>query len=202
MALGDPYATLPELKNRSDIPADDDLDDSQMTAALAAASREIDRWCHRQFNDAGAASPRAYRAVGCLVLVDDFHTTDGLTINADATASGTYDQAWMPADYQLEPLNGVVDGVPGWPYCRIVGLSHRLPTSHRPLVQVTARWGWAQVPPDVKEACLILAAESFKLGDAPFGVAGSGEFGPIRIRMNTLVEQKLAPYRRHPIAQA
>lgn len=203
MALGDPYATLPELKGRSDIPADDVLDDSEMTAALAAASREIERWCRRQFNDAGAASPRVYRAVGgCLVLVDDFHTTDGLAVAVDSAASGSYDEVWSATDYQLEPLNGVVDGVPGWPYCRIVALTHQLPASHRPLVQVTARWGWANVPADVKEACLILAAESFKLADAPFGVAGHGEFGPVRIRMNSIVEQKLTPYRRHPIGQA
>lgn len=203
MALGDPYATLPELKKRSDIPQNDELDDDELTAALASASREIERWCRRQFNDAGTTSTRTYRALGrSLVLVDDFHTTAGLVVSADSAASGVYDEVWTTADYQLEPLNGVVDGVPGWPYSRIKGLTYGLACGVRPVVRVTARWGWAAVPPDVKEACLIMAAESFKLSDAPFGVAGYGEFGPVRVRINSIAEQKLAPYRRHKIPQA
>ncbi|MET7949221.1 hypothetical protein [Micromonospora sp. NPDC005324] len=203
MALGDPYATRDELKKRSDIPDNDTLDDDQLAAAVLSASREIERWCRRQFNDAGVASTRTYRAIGDrLVLVDDFHTTAGLVVAADSAGAGVYNEAWVTADYLLEPLNGVVDGVPGWPYSRIKALTYGLACSERPVVQVTARWGWAAVPADVKEACLIMAAESFKLTDAPFGVAGFGEFGPVRVRINSLAEQKLAPYRRHKIPQA
>lgn len=200
MALGDSYATLPELKARLDIT--DTTDDDRMTAVLAAASREIELWCRRQFNDAGAATARVYqpRTSGRLT-VDDFSTTTGLVIATDTGDDGTYETTWTAADYQLYPLNGVVSGQTGWPYWRLVAVgSQAFPTcTRRPTVQVTARWGWTAVPTPVKEACLISAAEAFKLGDAPFGVAGFGEFGAVRVRMNSRAQSLLAPYRRDPV---
>ncbi|MGW3808852.1 phage head-tail connector protein [Micromonospora sp. NPDC005113] len=197
MALGDPYATTAELKARMDI--DDTDDDDRMDAVLAAVSREIESYCRRQFNDAGTASARVYQPRNLQLLVaDDFHTTAGLEV---ATGTdGTYPTTWTVADYQLEPLNGIVSGQAGWPYWRLraVGACW-FDRCTRPTVQVTARWGWAEVPAPVKEACLISAAEAFKLGDAPFGVAGFGEFGPVRVRMNSRAQSLLAPYRRDPI---
>ena len=41
---------------------------------------------------------------------------------------------------------------------------------NRGAILVTAKWGWAAVPTAVKEACLLLSEEYFKLRDAPFGV--------------------------------
>lgn len=203
MALGDPYATLPELKERLDI--GDTTDDTRLTASLASASREIEAWCGRQFNNAGTASPRVYRVGrGDLLTVDDFSTTSGLVVAADDNDDGAFETTWASSDYQLEPLNGVVSGVAGWPYYRIRAVGSRtFPTGHlRSAVQVTAQWGWATVPAPVKEACMMIASETFKAGDAPFGVAGFGEFGPVRVRMNTQAQTLLAPYRLHPVLVA
>jgi hypothetical protein len=69
-------------------------------------------------------------------------------------------------------------------------------------VQVTAQWGWAAVPPAVKEACLILAEETFKLKDAPFGIQGYGDYGPVRVRDNPKVASMLNPYRRKSVLVA
>ena len=200
MALGDPYATTAELKARMDI-ADTD-DDTRLDDALAAASREIETWCRRQFNDAGTPSARLYQPRTCdRLIVDDFSTTTGLVISTDPGGDGTYETTWTASDYLLEPLNGIVSGQTGWPYWRIRAAgSYTFPTGAvRPAVQVTARWGWTAVPAPVKEACLISAAEAFKLGDAPFGVAGFGEFGSVRVRMNSRAQSLLAPYRRDPV---
>lgn len=199
MALGDSYATLTELKTRLDI--SDTNDDSRLTAALDSVSREIESWCRRQFNKTTDASARVYQPRhGCLAVVDDFHTTTGLEIATDAGDDGTYETTWAASDYQLEPLNGMVSGQSGWPYYRITAISRWFPTcSKRPSVQVTAQWGWAAVPAPVKEACLMMAAETFKMGDAPFGVAGFGEFGAVRVRMNTRAQTMLAPYRHMPV---
>ena len=200
MAIGDPYATLDQLKTRMDI--GDNIDDTRLGEALDSASSEIERWCQRQFNDAGAASARTYTADGySLLRVDDFHTTVGLVVATDTGEDGSYATTWASTDYQLEPLNGVVDGRPGWPYNRIRAVgSYTFPLlwPRRTSVQVTARWGWAAVPAQVTEACLLIAAESFKLGDAPFGVAGFSEFGPVRVRMNSRAQSLLTPYRRNP----
>lgn len=203
MALGDSYATLAQLKARLDIT--DTTDDDRLTASLASGSREIEAWCGRQFNDAATATARVYRTTTCYrTTVDDFSTTTGLIVATDTDDDGTYDETWTSADYELEPFNGVVSGMSGWPYNRILAVeSLRFPTGRRrATVQVTARWGWTAVPAPVQEACLMIASGTFKAGDAPFGVAGFGEFGPVRVRMNTQAQTLLAPYRLHPVLVA
>lgn len=204
MALGDSYATLTDLKARLDI-ADTD-DDDRLTAALAVASREIETYCDRQFNDAGSASARTFEPLTAYrLLVDDFSTTTGLVIATDTDDDGAYDTTWTSSDYDLEPAAGQTLGQSAWPYSRIHAVGdYTYPRCgrRRRTVQVTARWGWSAVPSGVAEACLIAAAELFKAGDAPFGIAGYGEFGPVRLRMNSRAMQLLAPYRRNPVLVA
>jgi len=202
MALGDPYATLAQLKSYTGISDTDD--DAELTDALTAASRGIESVCRRQFNDAGQASPRVYLPDHVLLAeVDDFHTVTGLVIKTDNSASGTYGTTWATTDYELRPLNGIISGQPGWPWCEIWAVgSHAFPRTGRATVEVTARWGWATVPAPIKQACLIVAEELFKLKDAPFGVAGFGDMGPLRVRENPMAMKKLAPYVRNPVLVA
>ncbi|MGI8313333.1 phage head-tail connector protein [Saccharopolyspora hattusasensis] len=179
MALGDSYATLTDLKARFSIA--DSVDDAQLSAALDAASRSVESFCDRQFNDAFTASVRQFRATTpVLLVVDDFSTADGLTV----TVSGTVLEAGA---YTAEPFGPG----PFWKL-RTVGVG-RWPVGS--VVEVSARWGWAAVPAPVKEATLIIAAELFKLKDAPFGVAGFGEFGVVRVRDNPKAASLLYPYR-------
>ena len=199
MALGDPYADLGELKNYLAI--GDQADDAVLTDALASVSREIEDHTQRQFNQSAAATSRRYYPEhACLVQVDDLHTTTGLVVETDADGDGTFETTWSSADYELYPLDGVVGGVPGWPFSEIRAVaSHTFPRGGRPTVRITAQWGWAEVPDPVKQACLILASETAKLKDAPFGVAGFSEWGAVRVRQNPLAAKKLAPYVRHPV---
>lgn len=197
------YATVDELKLRIGASATDK--DAQIGEALATASREIDKWTRRQFHKTTTASSRVFRPdpddYGVYITVDDFHTTTDLVIAVDYGDDGTFETTWSASDYELRPLNGIVDGETGWPYCEIAAVgARRFPTcSRRAAVQVTAQWGWSAVPPGVKEAALIVAADLFKLGDAPFGVAGYGDYGPVRIRENPVATRLLMPYRRDPI---
>jgi hypothetical protein len=135
-----------------------------------------------------------------LALIDDFHTLTGLVVKTDETDDGTFEETWTSADYQLEPLNGIREGTTGWPWwmIRAVGDSRDFPVNEkkRATLEVTARWGWSAVPGPVKTACLIMAAETFKLATAPLGVAGMGEFGIVRVRDNRMATAKLEPYRR------
>lgn len=197
MALGDSYASPPELKDRLGIA--DTVDDDRVKDALASASREIESACNRQFNKTTSATARIYYPHdSCWATVDDFYTLTDLAIATDQGDDGTYETVWTSTDYQLEPLNGVVGGEQGWPYFKVRAMKSRwFPTwGQRAPLQVTAQWGWAAVPDPVKEACLLLAAESLKLKDAPFGVAGFDGFGAVRVRDNPVVARKLAPYRR------
>ncbi len=200
MALGDPYVTLDQLK--AYLRLTDSVDDVELASALASASAEIEKYCGRQFNKATSASARVYQCTGStLARVDDFHTTTGLVI-ATGPGDATYATTWATSDYQLEPLNGIVDGETGWPYSRINARTQAFPVAATATLQVTAQWGWNAVPAMVKQACLVLASETFKLKDAPFGVAGIGEYGPIRVKNSPIACRLLAPYRRDPVLVA
>lgn len=198
--LGDSYATLPELRLRVGLGASDPTtDDTRLTTALAVASRGIEKLTHRQFNDAIDPSARVfYPKTYWRAVVDDFY--DVTSIKTDVGNAGTYEETWSVSDYQPEPLNGVVDGEPGWPYWTIRAVGSRTfpcadAMSRAPL-EVTATWGWSGVPAPIKEACLILAEEIFKLADTPFGVGGYGQFGIVRARENPMVWTRIHPYVR------
>lgn len=207
MALGASYATTAELKSYAG--DSEATDDTKYDDALAAASRSIDKYCHRQFNVASSATARVYYPGGShVVQVDDISTTTGLVIKTDEGNDGTYEVTWDAADYQLEPINGVVDGETGWPYWMIRAVRSRTWPGRHSLedtapLQVTATWGWAAVPSPVKMACLMLGMETLKLArEAPFGVAGFGAFGVVRVRDNPRAMALLQPYVLDPVLVA
>lgn len=213
MAIGDSYATLAELQSRLG-GVTGVSEDAAMTNALAVASHGINTICHRQFNKTTTASARTYGLTSnttglgvlhrTLAFVDDFHTTTGLIIKTDDGDDGTFSTTWATADRQLEPLDGIVDGETGWPYWRLRAVgSCNFPTRlRRAPLQVTAQWGWNAVPTNIKEACLAVAEETYKLKDAPFGVTGIAEWGVVRVRANPLAMAMIAPYRRDAVLVA
>lgn len=193
------YASLTALKSYLRIQPDDGYGDAEMLDILDEVSREIDSHCSRSFYRSETATARVFRpGYTDFAAVDDFWATTDFAI---ATGTdGTYGTTWSATDYELEPLNGVVDGVAGWPYTgiRAVG-SRRLTVAARATLQVTAKWGWARVPSPVRQSCLILAAATMKLREQPGGPGGFGEWGGIvRARDNPHTTIKLAPYRLDP----
>ena len=204
MGLGDNYITSDQLKGYIGMATADTTDNTRLDDARAAASRAVEKFCHRQFNDAGSATARVYFPDGYyLTRVEDFSTTTGLVVKADTAGNGTYSTTWASTDVQSEPLNNVSDGETGWPFwkLRAVGTYQfpcYWPSDIAPL-QVTARWGWSAVPADVKQACLILASNYFRLAGAPFGVAGMDQFGPIRVKNMPQVAELLMPYVLQPV---
>lgn len=154
MAIGDPYATVSELVARLG-----KADDGTYTDLLEAASREVERFCQRQFNTDGSPAAREYDPVDAeMLIVDDFHTDTGLVIDIDGE---TVDLA----DVVLEPRNGIVDGQPGWPFFQIVARTSLWPVTtwfkpwplNPPVITVTADWGWASVPKAIVQATLDVA---------------------------------------------
>lgn len=206
MALGDTYATLAQLKDRLGISLTDTVDDLTLNDALDGASRGIEAECHRQFNDAGTESARVYYPISnWLAKVDDFQSTAGLIIATDHGYDGVFETVWTSIGYELEPLNGIVNGQTGWPYNKIratptTGLY--FPCTGRASVKVTARWGWSAVPKPIKIATLILAEDLSKLKDLPFGSGGYGEWGRIKARENPNVLLRIAPYIRSMVQVA
>ncbi|GIH07421.1 hypothetical protein Rhe02_54880 [Rhizocola hellebori] len=205
MGIGDAYATLEELQDRLG-GVQSGADDDKMEAALLVAARGIEKVCRRQFNRSTVATARLYYPQRSgLLVVDDFHTTTGLIVAIDTGDDATYETTLTTADYQVEPLNGIVDGEEGWPYWRIRLMRSATPIPRRSLrapAQVTAQPGWTAVPEPIKEANRAVAEEVFKLKDAPWGVAGAGEWGTIRVRENPMVMAMIARYRRDPVLVA
>lgn len=203
MALGDPYVTAALLKTRLGV--SDTIDDTAAGEAVLAASRAIEQFCRRQFNKATSATARVFYPQTChMALVDDFWTTTSLVIATDAGDDGTFETTWAAADYQLEPLNGTVDGESGWPYYRIrtrsTGSNYFPLTGSGAPLQVTAQWGWTAVPAGVLSAAYLLSADFLALKDARFGLTGgTGDFGPWRVRQNAQAMAMLAPYVVSPV---
>ncbi len=207
MSITNGYVTLTKLQRRLNTsgPANSDL----MEEAIQSASREIDKFCARRFYTDAAASARVYDVNAhaitgirsdCLAVVHDFYTTTGLVIKTDTGSDGTYATTWASTDYELRPLNGVVDGESGWPYWEIRAIgANRFPCygHSRPApLQVTAKWGWAAVPDPVYQACLIIAKENYKLMDVSFTTAGIGDLGTLSVTQVPVAQKKLQPYRR------
>lgn len=211
MALGDPYASLAEFRDWLNIAAGSHTsDDQRRLNALNSVTRAIERICGRQFNNTeGVASARVYKPEDLRhCKVDEFYTLEGVTLATDPGGTGDFTQLWdLTQDVELLPFNGVVGGQEGWPFrklraCKGLYFPKYVGTPYRreAVVQLSAPWGWAQVPSDVKEATLIVSAETLKLKDAPFGVAGTTQFGTvIRVRQNGVAMGMLAPYIREPI---
>lgn len=184
----------------------DSTDDQRIELAINTASRMIEAACNRRFYQDGSATARTYVAsTRICTLVDDISTTTGLIVKTDPGADGTFSQTWTTSDYQLEPLNGVIDGQT-WPYTTIRAIrSLTFPfDGPQALVQITARWGWAAVPDPIKQAGIIQTIAVFKAAEAPFGALGLAETGILRIRtgLHPTAQALIEPYRREPVLVA
>jgi len=196
MAITNGYATLNEVKQGMGIPVSDTVDDTMIEIAVEAASRAIDSYTNRNFYTSGTAT-RYYAATSNYVAeVDDIAEFVSLnTIDQD----DAFTIAWTSSDYQLEPLNGVVDGMPT-PYTRIRAIGDYLfdPLMGEATIELTAVFGYSAVPIEVKQACLIQSSRLFKRLDSPLGVAGFGDMGIMRVssRIDPDVAQLIDGYRK------
>lgn len=195
MAITNGYATLAQLKAAMRIPSADTVDDALLETAIESASRQIDAHCQRRFFSASAT--RVYTPDDSwLCQIDDLVSLTSLKTSSDADSN--YDITWAAGDYQLEPLNGIASGMDvSYTQIRAIG-DYLFPTSGgEATVQVTGTFGWAAVPSDIEQACIILSQRQYKRYDSPLGVAGFGDLGVIRVsRIDPDVASILAPYRR------
>lgn len=202
------YCTAAQLKDRMGIPlANTDLD-TQIALAITTSSREIDAWCDRPHNGGFfRTDPGTVRYIEVSGSYYELPVGDIIAATAVATdtGDGLYSQAWLTTDFSLRPLDAQYGAVVR-PYTLIRAVGTRMfPLPYvgygleRATVKITGTWGWPAIPSGVTDACLILAAESMKLGDAPFGVVGGGEFGVVRIRNNPKAIGLLQPFRKMPV---
>lgn len=196
MAISNGYCTLADVKAALRIA--DTVDDSLLETAVESASRLVDGFAGRNFYSAGTAT-RIFTPESLIICeIDDLVSVD--TIKTSANLDGNFGVTWTSTDYQLEPLNGTVDGLTGWPKTRIRAVgNYAFPIyGGEASVQVIGIWGWAAVPVAVKQATIIQASRIFKRLDSPLGVLSSPDLGYIRVgtRLDPDVQQLVEPYRQ------
>jgi hypothetical protein len=197
------YCSLEELKSRFGLDADDTTEDFELATAIDACSRWIDEHCDRHFWR--AAATRTFVAEGPYECdIDDLVSVTAL--KTDSAGDGTFETTWSASDYRLSPHN--VGYAETKPYTRIAAvgsvtfpyLCSRGARDDR--VQVEGVFGWPSIPAAVKQACLIVSAETYKSKDTFRGQGGFGEFGPVVLQRNPQSLTLLAPYRKHPVLVA
>jgi len=187
MAISNGYATLAEIKQYLSIT--DSTDNDLLEHAVESASRSIDRIANRRFYADASASARSYRVSSPVILyLDDISSTSGLIVKTDDDGDGTFETTLtIDTDFVLDPLTAASLGRP-FTQVTVVSTSKTFPifpgllqNGLRPGVQVTAKWGWPEVPDDIRQACLILSADLYKRKDSPGGVIGLGDLGAVRM---------------------
>lgn len=197
------YATRNQVKAALRIGTADTIDDDLIDNCVGAASRLIDGYCNRRFWQSGTAESRVYQAEDSFYCSIDDVAGTAITLKTSSQADGTFDVTWKVSDYQMEPLNGSLDGLT-WSYDKLRAVGDYLfPTvnanyGEQALVQVTAVFGWPSVPEAVTQATIIQSSRLFKRLDSPLGVAGFGDLGAIRVSryLDPDMAQLVEPYRR------
>jgi hypothetical protein len=177
LAIVNGYCSLADVKASARIT--DTVDDALLELAVESASRLVDSYTQRYFYNAGTATRIFVPLDNYVTEIDDL-----ISLSVLETSDGDdYGTTWAAKDYQLEPLNGNVDGLTNHPATRIRAVDDFLfnVLDLEATVRVTGVWGWSAVPTAVKQATVIQAARIFKRNDSPTGIVGFGDMGAIRV---------------------
>jgi hypothetical protein len=194
------YVSADEL--REYIGSDTSQFEGLLETACAVASRTVENMTGRIFFDTGNPSILHFEPTDpYCVQTDDFSTLTGLVVEVDTGYDNTYATTLtIDTDFIAQPRDQLRNGQP-WPYTslQIAPRSrHYFPPAYlgqHETVRVTARWGWASVPEQVKHACLIGAKEWFSRKDTNAGgYFGMDGWGPVRMRENSDVRALIGPY--------
>lgn len=170
------YVDLATLKTALGI-TDSDRD-VLLSQAIEAASASIDERCGRTFGRDEEPSPRVFSVRGRVVRQED--CTHLLMIDDVADLDGFKVETGGPGDwteitgYETAPDNALSRGRP------VTGLVRPFWSSVGK-VRVTAVWGWPDVPAQIVQATLLQASRLYRRKDSPEGVAGSAEWGLVRV---------------------
>lgn len=172
MALGDPYISDVQLKVVLGIT--DVSEDALVLRAVRGATAAIDNKCgFNTFWNTGTAVTRTIETDGRivpkrtsspyykLILPDGIASASGLLVAGYSTA-------------KLLPTDAIATGKPA--------TEIKLPWGSVPDdIDITAIWGWPALPDDIIMAAQMQSQRYYKRRGSPEGVAGSAEWGMVRI---------------------
>lgn len=184
---GAAYVTVDQVKDSMQIK--NSRQDNQIALNVVAASRAIDRRCGQSFFRDAAATTREVdgfgrvvaRSGGAILLTPPIATASGLLVSGVTTVEYG-PSACLEQGMPITELRGT-----SWNrYLRYL---------------VTAVWGWPSVPPEIESAALLQATRLTRRPASPEGVAGSAEWGLVRIpNLDPDVRALCEPYRLPGIA--
>ena len=200
MAITNGYCTLAELKSALRIT--DSTDDTLLESAIESASRRIDGYTGRFFYQTASTAVPMYPYDEYLLVFPNDVATSTITIKIDSQANGTYATTLTQGtDYVLQPRNVPIYSRP-YESARMVGGAtfplFTLPSFET--VQVTTVWGWASIPDDINQACILLAMRQFARLNAALGVVGFADMAITVRAVDPDVRDLLSPYRKFGIA--
>jgi len=190
------YCALEDVKSELDI-TQDTYDDIIMLD-IEAVKEFIDLYCNRSFDS--TAETRYYDGAGSTLYIDDLASISGVSdgIFLDEDGDRTYEITLTATDYIMYPLNStpktkiVIDTVNGSYGAFAPGV--------RKGVKITATWGYATVPADVKKAAVIQSCRWHKRRESSYqDVVGTPELGTINVykSLDPDVKQILRGYRKY-----
>ena len=199
------YCTLAELKERI-LPSVRNADGTVITTAeidgvcsqvIMAASRWIDGHCGRWFFPIAATfyyTPKFEDKLD----IDDLLTITSL--KTDDNGDGVYETVWTTADYRLTPLNAPSFSQPWTSIEQSYSTAYEFEPEVSKQVEIVGTFGYclsANIPFDVKEACLMQASRLYHAKDAPLGVMGDNRLGWVKTKdVEQDVRKLLAHYVR------
>ena len=159
-------------------------------AILEATDELLADICHRKWIIATTSTTRHYAPRSWTDCIRFHDCTSVTTITADGVVVAA-------TEYQLEPLNALDWAGNARPYeqARRIG-SHWPFDNFKATVAVNAAWGWPAIPARVKRAALVLAKDIGKHRDLSFGTAVVVDYGALRVRQATLVDDLIHNFRR------
>lgn len=213
MALGDPYLTVEAFKTRVGIATSDTRSDDAIEAVVLAASRMVDDWCGRTFDQTEGDEYRFLDADrrGTWGHVVPFANewlprrwplelgdVVSVTEVASADANGDFPTVWDVDSYVLYPRDAATKGRPYTQIRPPRSIAASWPVTGYG-IRVAGVWGWPSVPAPVVQATFLEANRLKSRNTAPFGIAGAPgtELGEL-IAITSLdpdVKSLLAPYR-------
>lgn len=196
------YVGLEEMKARLGIT--DTSQDYELQTSIAASAGWLNSYTGRHFNR--VIETRTFAPQDIYQLrIDDLADVPS-SFKVDYDGDGIYEQIWVKdVDYQLYRGQDVFNlGSTGvqlpWERVRVITSGKTFPFTwpFSPInrVQIAGPWGWPAVPWQIPEANRILAADLFKMKDAPFGIAGVSDLGVTRVSSNPWLVELLRPFIR------
>ena len=171
--------------------------DTNTDRAIETASRSIDQFCVRRFYQDSTVQTRYYSPVDFRHLeVDDISVATGLLVTEDISLDDTFETSWTVDDYTSANGFRLMPENTGPPFNRLEALNSSWPRLRRS-IKVIAKFGFATVPTEVEQACLLFAVRLYKRKDTPFGILSSPQGPSARLpQMDPDIANTIGHFRR------